>query len=83
MNDYEHLLETELPRPATDPRFRRELLERILEGQIEPAMITAADPAGRRIVFYVGGAVMGAAAAIAAAFGWRHIRPTGTDEEAA
>lgn len=84
MNDYEHLLETELPRPVPDPRFRRELLERILEGSVEPVVATALEPSGRRFVFSIGGAVMGAAAAalaFGAAIGWRHIR--GPDEEEA
>lgn len=84
MTEIEALLGERLPRPQPDPRFARELQDRLLawgRGQVPPAPGGYQLDAHRRR-YYVGSAVVGAALAVGAAFGWRRIRVLKTEDAA-
>ena len=82
MSDVVAMLHQHLPRPRLDPRFRRELLDRLLaeagisyeELEIHP---------GLRLRRYYLGGVVGAAIAVGAALGWRHRHRPRTQDRAA
>jgi hypothetical protein len=74
MIDLESALPMLLPRPAVDPVFVDELLARIMRSRPWPTLVERFEPAHRRL-YYVGSAVMGAAAlALGVALGRRRVR---------
>lgn len=80
MNDLDLLLRRWLPRPGPDPAFRVELREALLAGH--PLSADPSEVPGRRRLYYVGGAVVGAAALAVGALGWLRFRGSRASEAA-
>jgi hypothetical protein len=81
MSELEWMLASKLPRPRTDAAFRRDLLGAVLAGS-EDAWAEPLKDWSRRRRYSVAGAVVGAAALVGAALGWRLRRPPGTGRAA-
>lgn len=73
MTDFEGFLAATLPRPEVDAAFAAELLAAIFgRGRVPLVAVDGVDFPDRRRIYYVSGAVVGAAAlAIGAALGWK------------
>lgn len=87
MTDLEHGLSVRLPRPVLDAAGRERIWARVtmlIDGTgPEDLDAVLVEESGRRIVVYVGGAVVGAAAlAVGAAFGWRRLKGPRTERAA-